>query len=209
MTVMSTWAAVSLIVIALVNLGILGGLVYLVFMVRNQTQKKQEQAQPVSSEGPATLHTVQEVASDVSKRVETISERAEHLATDVTQRAERVAADVSQRVDNITVGTTQRFDMLTQDFSSRADHMMGLSERLANRLVERVDTTTAVIEEAIARPMIGLASLRAGLTRGLEAWRGYRSRLTEVQTREAREAEVRRMIEETTATPAAQAEAGD
>jgi hypothetical protein len=41
---------------------------------------------------------------------------------------------------------------------------------LVEQVSERVDTTTAIAEEAVTEPLIGAASLMAGINRGLRAY---------------------------------------
>jgi len=96
---------------------------------------------------------------------------------------------------------TRRFDEVSRDLTQTMERILDLGEDLAERVAARVDTTTSVVEEAVARPLVTLASVRDGIHKGLEMWREYRSRAEgdgkpTVPTPE-QEREVRRMIEET------------
>ncbi|NLC56747.1 MAG: apolipoprotein A1/A4/E family protein [Armatimonadetes bacterium] len=248
MLTLAGWASVALIVIAVVNLLLLGGLVYLVFAVRDQIRKLRQQVQPVLNEARSTvamvrqetapvldearstLHKVQQTANQITDRVDAVAARAEQLATDVTQRAdyltsticnrtdevtkeftrrieqisadvtrhsEQVTAQLTDRVDHISTGATERFDRIADDLSRTVQHMLDLGDHLVERVAARVDTTTAVVEEAVTKPLVSLAGVRAGVSKGLEIWRDLSKRAQGDGKKEAeREAEARRMIEE-------------
>lgn len=230
MLTLAAWASISLIVIAAVNVLILGGLVYLVFMVRNQFRQLQEQVQPLVGEVRTTLHTVQQTAADIGTRAEhmaaraenltsDVAMRAEHLAATITQRAdeitrdftrrvEEIASDVSQRTEQVTAqftdrfdhlvnGWTERFDRISDDLSAKLQNLIDVGDRLVERIAARLDTTTAVVEEAVTKPLVTLAGVRAGISKGLDVWRDLSKRAQGDGSKErAREAEARRLIEE-------------
>ena len=137
----------------------------------------------------------------IHERVEAIPARAETLANDMSRRAEQMSADFTQSAERITSGVTSRFDEVSRDLTQKMERILDLGEDLAERVVARVDTTTSVMEEAVARPLVTLASVRDGIQKGLDVWREYRSR-AEGDGKPAaptpeQEKEVRRMIEET------------
>lgn len=69
-------------------------------------------------------------------------------ATAVLTRAEETAAHVQSRLDQVLERTT----------------------RLVDAVSDRVDRTTAVAEEAVTEPLVGAASLMAGINRGLQVY---------------------------------------
>lgn len=221
MLTLASWASVALITVAIVNLLLLGALVTLVFVVRSQLRKLREQAQPVIDEARSTLDMVKTVTSNMGQRVESISVNAGNLATGVTQRAERLTSDITERVEDITSDFTRsagqitsdvtlssekvaatftdRFDQVSADLTQKLHRIIGLGDRLASRIAARLDTTTSVMEEAVTRPMITLAGVRAGIGKGLDVWRELSKRAGgdgKKRRREERETAARRMMEE-------------
>ncbi len=68
----------------------------------------------------------------------------------------------------VTVG--ERAEKVTSDVANKAERVAYLSEQVAERVAQRVDTTSAIVQEAIANPVINLASVRTGIGKGLEVW---------------------------------------
>jgi uncharacterized protein YoxC len=65
----------------------------------------------------------------------------------------------------------QRVEETTQKLSGRVDQMLDRAGSVVENVAEKVDTTTAIAEETISQPLIGAASLLAGLSRGLNSYK--------------------------------------
>lgn len=206
MLTLASWASIALIVIALVNLGILGGLVYLIFMVRRQVESVRGHALPIMDEARSTFSTVRNTATQMAQRTETMAAQAEEIARDFSTRAEQLTSDLSQRFEHVSDELTNRFDNVSSGLTESAQRLLTVSEQIAERVASRVDTATTVLEDAVTKPLISLASVRAGINKGLEVWREFgkvseeklQEKMRQDQERtKAREEEARRMIERT------------
>ncbi|MFN3652185.1 MAG: hypothetical protein ACK47B_21620 [Armatimonadota bacterium] len=69
------------------------------------------------------------------------------------------ATETMGRVEDTTIKIQQKVDVVLDKTSHLVDHVS-----------ERVDTTTAIAEEAVTEPLIGAASLMAGINRGLRVY---------------------------------------
>ena len=58
-----------------------------------------------------------------------------------------------------------------QRFTARAVVVGDRAGTVVENVAEKVDTTTAIAEETISQPLIGAASLLAGLSRGLNSYK--------------------------------------
>ena len=87
-------------------------------------------------------------------------------ARGMMQQAESVLKTV--RDTAVTVG--ERADKVSGEVARRAEHIAQLSDQVAERVAQRVDTTSAIVQEAVASPVINLASVRAGFGKGLAVW---------------------------------------
>jgi hypothetical protein len=66
--------------------------------------------------------------------------------------------------------TLGRVEETTAQLQQRVDHVLEKTTALVDHVGERVDTTTAIAEEAVTEPLIGAASLMAGINRGLRVY---------------------------------------
>jgi len=66
-----------------------------------------------------------------------------------------------------TLGRVEETTVLLQQ---RVDHVLEKTTELVDQISERVDTTTAIAEEAVTEPLIGAASIMAGLSRGFRVY---------------------------------------
>lgn len=98
------------------------------------------------------------------KQIRRLNEKADGLL----EQAEGVLAKVKETA--VAVG--DRAEQVSSDVARKAERIVGLSERVAERVAQRVDTTSALVQEAISTPMINLASVRAGIGKSLEVWHG-------------------------------------
>jgi uncharacterized protein YoxC len=67
--------------------------------------------------------------------------------------------------------TLARVELLTGDLQQRTETILERTAALVERVSQKVDTTTAIAEETISQPLIGAASVMAGISRGLETFR--------------------------------------
>jgi hypothetical protein len=78
-----------------------------------------------------------------------------------------------QKADPVLQRTTEtlgRVEEATAQLQQRVDHVLERTTELVDKVSERVDTTTAIAEEAVTEPLIGAASLMAGINRGLRTY---------------------------------------
>lgn len=80
------------------------------------------------------------------------------------------AESALETVKETAVSIGERAEKVSGDVVTKAEHIADLSERVAERVAQRVDTTSAIVQEAISRPVINLASVRTGVHKGLEVW---------------------------------------
>ena len=66
--------------------------------------------------------------------------------------------------------TLGKVEEATVKLQGRVDEVLVKTTALVNNVTERVDTTTAIAEEAVTEPLIGAASLMAGINRGLRSY---------------------------------------
>jgi len=71
-------------------------------------------------------------------------------------------------------GTLARVEGITAQVSERVNVILDQAGHLVEDVTEKVETTTSMAEETIAQPLIGAASVMAGLSRG---WDTYKAEL--------------------------------
>jgi predicted PurR-regulated permease PerM len=71
-------------------------------------------------------------------------------------------------------GTLARVEGMTAQVSERVNTILDQTGHLVQDVTQKVETTTSIAEETIAQPLIGAASMMAGLSRG---WDTYRAQL--------------------------------
>jgi uncharacterized protein YoxC len=64
-----------------------------------------------------------------------------------------------------------KVDELTQKLDERVSGLLDRADHLARDVSQKVETTTSIAEETISQPLIGAASLMAGISRGLSAYK--------------------------------------
>jgi len=67
--------------------------------------------------------------------------------------------------------TLGRVEAMTAQVSERINVILDQTGDLVEDVTQKVETTTSMAEETIAQPLIGAASLMAGLSRGWDAYR--------------------------------------
>jgi hypothetical protein len=90
---------------------------------------------------------------------------------------DRKLTDLTDRVHPLidkANGTLARLEGMTAQMSERVNSVLDQTGRLVEDVTQKVETTTSMAEETIAQPLIGAASVMAGLSRG---WDTYRAQL--------------------------------
>jgi len=64
-----------------------------------------------------------------------------------------------------------RVEQLTEEVQRRTEKVLDQTAAVVDSVSKKVDTTTAIAEETISQPLIGAASLVAGISRGLQTYR--------------------------------------
>jgi len=67
--------------------------------------------------------------------------------------------------------TLGRLEAMTAQVSERINVILDQTGDLVEDVTQKVETTTSIAEETIAQPLIGAASVMAGLSRGWDAYR--------------------------------------
>lgn len=70
----------------------------------------------------------------------------------------------------------QKVDTLTAQVGERVNVILDQTGHVVETVTEKVETTTSIAEEAIAQPLIGAASVMAGVSRGWETFRAETAR---------------------------------
>jgi len=71
-------------------------------------------------------------------------------------------------------GTLGRVEGMTAQLGERVNTILDQTGHLVEDVTQKVETTTSIAEETIAQPLIGAASMMAGLSRG---WNTYKAQL--------------------------------
>jgi predicted PurR-regulated permease PerM len=68
----------------------------------------------------------------------------------------------------------EKIEAMTAQVGERVNAIMDQTEHVVEHVSRKVETTTSIAEEAITQPLIGAASVMAGLSSGWEAYRTQR-----------------------------------
>jgi len=82
--------------------------------------------------------------------------------------------ELAQKVDPLAARATEilgRVEQITEEVQRRGEQILDRTSSLVDNVSRKVDTTTALAEETISQPLIGAASLVAGISRGVQAYR--------------------------------------
>jgi uncharacterized protein YneF (UPF0154 family) len=71
---------------------------------------------------------------------------------------------------NQAAETMRTVSDVARTVQSRVDHIMHIAEETADNVSRKVKTTSSMITETIAPPLISVSSLVTGVSRGLEIW---------------------------------------
>jgi hypothetical protein len=88
----------------------------------------------------------------LNKKLEQLTEMAHPLA-------ERASA------------TLQKVETLTAQLGERVNTILDQTGQVVENVTQKVETTTSMAEETIAQPLIGAASVMAGISRGWDAYK--------------------------------------
>ena len=83
-------------------------------------------------------------------------------------------SDRAQPLIDKASDTLSKADTMTAQASERVNVVLDQTERLIDDVSRKVETTTSIAEETIAQPLIGAASVMAGLSRG---WDTYKAQI--------------------------------
>jgi uncharacterized protein YoxC len=64
-----------------------------------------------------------------------------------------------------------KLEVLTETLNQRATGILDAADHLVRDVSQKVETTTSIAEETISQPLIGAASLMAGISRGLSTYK--------------------------------------
>lgn len=87
---------------------------------------------------------------------------------------QRKTAEMATRIEPLAkdaATTLARVERLAEDLEGRTRQVLERTTALVESVSKRVDTTTALAEETISQPLIGAASVMAGISRGLQTYR--------------------------------------
>ncbi len=93
----------------------------------------------------------------------------------LNRKVDQITEQLTPLINRAT-DTVASVEKITADLHVKMDHVMDTVEDTVKTVSQRVDTTTAIAEETISQPLIGAASVMAGLSRGL---RTYKERAAE------------------------------
>jgi uncharacterized protein YoxC len=68
-------------------------------------------------------------------------------------------------------GSLEKVEAMTAQVGERVNAIMDQTEHVVEHVSRKVETATSIAEEAITQPLIGAASVMAGLSSGWEAYR--------------------------------------
>ena len=67
--------------------------------------------------------------------------------------------------------TLQKVETLTAQLGERVNSILDQTGHVVENVTQKVETTTSMAEETIAQPLIGAASVMAGLSRGWDTYK--------------------------------------
>lgn len=82
--------------------------------------------------------------------------------------------ELSEKADPMIARATEtlgRVEAITADLQKRTAQVLEQTSTLVDSVAKKVDTTTSIAEETISQPLIGAASLVAGISRGVQTYR--------------------------------------
>jgi uncharacterized protein YoxC len=79
--------------------------------------------------------------------------------------------DKAQPLVDKAAETMQKVEQITVKLNDRVNHVLDRTGEVVEDVSQKVETTTSIAEETISQPLIGAASLMAGISRGLSAYK--------------------------------------
>lgn len=87
----------------------------------------------------------------------------------INQRLNQALAQATPLLQTATE-TLGRVEDATGLIQQKVDHVLDKTTHLVDNVSERLDTTTAIAEEAVTEPLIRAASVMAGIQHGLKTY---------------------------------------
>jgi uncharacterized protein YoxC len=162
---MPTAAVIAIIVIGAVNVAVLIALTVAILYLRREMQNVMGEIRPVIPQARLIVDDVKGVTHEVGEvvqRVETMVDRLGSRVEAIADTSERTVKDLSQRVEAVV-----------DQVSGRAEAIADTSERTVKDLSHRVQTTGHIMQETVTSPVIGVAGVIAGISRGLSVLKAY------------------------------------
>jgi methyl-accepting chemotaxis protein len=91
------------------------------------------------------------------------------------RKIDQVSETVHPLVDRVNE-TLVKVETVTAQVSEQVNGILDRTGHLVEDVTQKVETTTSIAEETIAQPLIGAASLMAGLSRGWDVYRSESAR---------------------------------
>jgi len=88
----------------------------------------------------------------------------------LNRKLDELAGKVEPLVARATE-TLGRVERITGEVQTRTEAVLQQTATLVEKVSRKIDTTTAIAEETISQPLIGAASVMAGISRGLQTYR--------------------------------------
>lgn len=110
------------------------------------------------------LATVIGVVAYVVKKMRTIASET------VDEVLEKTLPKIQPALENVS-DMTAKINDLVEKVGPRVVQIADSSENAVHSVSEKVKTTSSLITENVARPMVNIASLLTGVQKGLEVWK--------------------------------------
>jgi len=93
----------------------------------------------------------------------------------LNRKLEQLTEMAHPLIDKVN-GTLAKVEGMTAQVSERVNAILDQTGHLVEDVTEKVETTTSIAEETIAQPLIGAASVMAGLSRGWDTYKAQSAR---------------------------------
>ena len=150
---LSGWVQWPLVIIAVMNVIFVGILAFAALKMAQEVAKLRAQVQPIID------------------RVNPILEEARPVVANVTPLINTNVRPILGNVQEIT----QKVSGIVTDLGQHAHEIAETGEQTVRELTHRVEATGQVVTESVSKPVIGAASLFAGITRAVSVLKNYKS----------------------------------
>ncbi|MBW3624531.1 MAG: hypothetical protein KY468_14085 [Armatimonadetes bacterium] len=155
---LSGWTQGALVVIAVVNVLLLGVLVGAVFGIMKALQKLREQVNPLI-----------ERTKPIMDRVPPIMDEAKTVVANVNPVINEQVKPIMGNVQEITV----KVSGMVSDLSQHAHEIAETGEQTVKHLTTRVEAAGDVVTDTVSKPVISVASVIAGVSRAFSVLKNY------------------------------------